>query len=480
MKGGFIAFRCGNFDNTAEREQFRLLCKKMKSKYSKSEHFYLMIANYNIYDCEFDAIVIKHDAIIAVEFKNYGGKIIAKENGDWTANGVIIKGGSRKTVYQQARVNHAAIKNGLRDLGVNNGWLRDIPTVIVFHQTINLENQLSSKTQSWLHITDNAHFLDKIEDITCPCTELSNINIIDFAIKLNLNSYIVPELSSYQINKKVEVVTNEESDENEIAEVLEVKDKTEEIDTNKTSGHEQYNQVLEEYNRFTPNHIFSLRPQQLFVFGTDRQGSQKYGASGIAAKKFGAEVGVTEGKTGFCYALPTRGFSIDELRDAVIRFIKFVDENNQYIYLVTPVGCGHAGFTVSEVAEMFKSLVTYENVMLPQVFINEYIKNEENKTHILELDESLGDTNNSEDNIYQRIKLILTKKGLRFNNEGTFLLKDELGNVIAEAEIGIESEKVVISPFNIQSELVFKNQGYSIMSPEEYLENQHIENVYTS
>lgn len=473
MKGGFIAFRCGNFDNTSEREQFRLLCKKMKSKYSNSEHFYLMIANYNIFDSEFDAIVIKHDAIIAVEFKNYGGRIIAKENGDWTANGVIIKGGSRKTVYQQARVNHAAIKNGFRELGINNEWLKDIPTVIVFNQTINLENQLSSKTQSWLHITDNAHFLDKIEDLTCSSTDISNINIIDLAIKLNLSSYIVPEFSSYQIDKKVNETTCEGSiEDGKVEDIEEDGNNTELKETQTTSEHKILNQVLQSYNRLTPNHIFSLRSQQLFVFGTDRQGSQKYGASGIAAKKFGAEVGITEGKTGFCYALPTRGFSIDELRDAVDRFIKFVDENNQYIYLVTPVGCGHAGFNVSEVAEMFKSLVTYENVMLPQVFINEYIKQEENNRMPLELDDRLEEDNFNE-NIYQRIKLILKKKGLSYNNEGSFLLKDKLGNVIAEAELGVESERVVFSPFNIQSEIVFKNHGYSIMSPEEYLEKEN-------
>lgn len=82
MAGGFIAFRCSNYDNTAEREQFRLLCSILKDKYKNSEEICLPIANYNIYNSEFDAILIKNDAIIAIEFKNYGGKIIATENGD--------------------------------------------------------------------------------------------------------------------------------------------------------------------------------------------------------------------------------------------------------------------------------------------------------------------------------------------------------------------------------------------------------------
>ena len=50
-----------------------------------------------------------------------------------------------------------------------------------------------------------------------------------------------------------------------------------------------------------------------------------------------------------------------------------------------------------------------------------------------------------------------------------FYLKDEEDIVIAEAELGIESEKIVFFPFNSQSELTFKNQGYKICTPEEYL-----------
>ena len=188
MAGGFIAFRCSNYENTAEREQFRTLCKNLKKRYAKSEKMCFLIANYNIFDSEFDAILIKNDAIIAIEFKNYGGPIKAVENGDWTANGTIIKGGSRKTVYQQARANHASLRNGLNELGINGEWIKDLPSIIVFNKLITLDNRLSNKVQSWLHITDNAHFIEKVEDITCKSTNMSNSEMVDLAIKLNLNS----------------------------------------------------------------------------------------------------------------------------------------------------------------------------------------------------------------------------------------------------------------------------------------------------
>ncbi len=361
MSGGFIAFRCANYDTTPEREQFRLLCKKMKTKYSKSNRFYLMVGNYNIYDSELDAIIIKNDAIIAVEFKNYGGNIVATENGEWTANGVVIKGGSRKTVYQQARINHAALKNGLKELGINEEWIKNIPTLIVFDKAISIDNQLSGRVQTWLHITDNAHFLDKIEDLTCASTDMSNIDIINLAIRLNLNPHIVQELSDFS--------TDESSTRQESNDIVSV-----ESDDDKLTA------LLKSYDRFTPNHIFSLRPQQIFVFGTDKKGSQRYGAAGTACKKFGAQVGVIEGQTGSCYALPTKGFNFVDLEKAVRRFKEYVDSHKQNIYLVTAVGCGHAGFDVVDVAGLFKEFVSYENVMLPKIFIDEYISSINNNT----------------------------------------------------------------------------------------------------
>lgn len=100
--GGLLAFRVGNFDTTAEREQFRFLCERLKAHYEDSNEFCVFAGNYNI-GCELDALFIKKDAIISIEFKNYGGKVVANENGEWTCNGKIIKGGSRKTVLQQAR-----------------------------------------------------------------------------------------------------------------------------------------------------------------------------------------------------------------------------------------------------------------------------------------------------------------------------------------------------------------------------------------
>lgn len=183
-----LVYKFSNYENTAEREQYRSLCKKLKSFYGKSDELCIFIANFNIYDCELDGIIIKQDAIIAVEFKNYKGEVIAVDNGEWKlSGGTIIKGGSRKTVYQQANLNHVAIKRGFKDGNiVEPKQVKNVAAIVVFHQPITLVNNLSPKTQSWLHVCDESDFLAKVQDITSKSTDLSLEQMLTIIERLNL------------------------------------------------------------------------------------------------------------------------------------------------------------------------------------------------------------------------------------------------------------------------------------------------------
>lgn len=198
----FIAFKIFDYEHTAEREQYRTICNLLRSKYEASDELCVFIANYNIFDCELDGILIKSDAIISIEFKNYGGGIRAVENGHWTtADGIIIKGGSRKSVYQQAKLNHVALKHGLKEGRIlPNKMLKDIPSLVVFSQPIILQNNLSEKIKSWLHICDSNRFIDKIEDITVPDFYLSNEQILNILPKLGLLDEFIDSRFSVNVN----------------------------------------------------------------------------------------------------------------------------------------------------------------------------------------------------------------------------------------------------------------------------------------
>ena len=122
--------------------------------------------------------------------------------------------------------------------------------------------------------------------------------------------------------------------------------------------------------RVASDRIAELGENEIFVFGSNIQGSHGGGAAWFAYKNLGAEWGVGEGLTGRCYALPTMEGEAS-LKKAVDHFIACAKEHPELTFLVTAVGCGIAGYRPNEVAPLFKEALALENVYLPEVFINE-------------------------------------------------------------------------------------------------------------
>ena len=208
-----LVYKFSDYEHTAEREQYRALCKQLKAYYGNRDEICIFIANYNIYDCELDGIIFKQDAIMAVEFKNFGGTITAVENGHWkTSDGTIVKGGSRKSVYQQAKYNHIAIKEGFEDGNIfPSKALKNVASLVVFHQPTTIINQLSPKTQSWLHICDESTFMEKVQDITSTHIDLSRDDIIKLVSKLALDEdYLEEDYSNAEILQRDEISSAQE------------------------------------------------------------------------------------------------------------------------------------------------------------------------------------------------------------------------------------------------------------------------------
>ena len=119
--------------------------------------------------------------------------------------------------------------------------------------------------------------------------------------------------------------------------------------------------------RVASDRIASLGENEIFVFGSNIQGSHGGGAAWYAHKNFGAEWGVGEGLTGRTYALPTMEGPAS-LKKAVDNFIACAKQHPELTFLVTAVGCGIAGYRPNEVAPLFREATSLENVYLPEVF----------------------------------------------------------------------------------------------------------------
>jgi hypothetical protein len=105
------------------------------------------------------------------------------------------------------------------------------------------------------------------------------------------------------------------------------------------------------------------------VFGSNLNGFHGGGAAAYAMQHFGAKWGEGVGITGQCYAIPTMHGGADDIRPYVEDFINYAQQHPELEFLVTPIGCGIAGFTPQSMAALFKRALQYGNIVLPKSFV---------------------------------------------------------------------------------------------------------------
>lgn len=125
------------------------------------------------------------------------------------------------------------------------------------------------------------------------------------------------------------------------------------------------------YNRdYTPERISELKKNEIFVFGSNLAGSHGGGAAWLAYERFGAVWGQGVGLQGQSYGIPTMQGGVETIRPYVDEFIAFAATHTEYLFLVTRIGCGIAGFTPQEMAPLFAKAIDMENVLLPKGFVD--------------------------------------------------------------------------------------------------------------
>lgn len=135
---------------------------------------------------------------------------------------------------------------------------------------------------------------------------------------------------------------------------------------------------------FTPATVSSLKPNEVFVFGSNIHGHHSGGAALFAKKHFGAIEGQGEGLQGQSYAIPTVGQDLKGIKKSVEAFILFTRQHPELHYYVTAIGCKNAGYSPEVIAPFFERVFGYSYVSLPKEFA-EVITEKMNKNYSMRI-----------------------------------------------------------------------------------------------
>jgi uracil DNA glycosylase len=177
---GFRSVLKYRYDHTHENQIWNKLVSELKTEYNTSKQEAYLIGNLMAGGHELDALFIKEDCIVVIDFKNYGGALEVSENEPWTVSGVEINSG-RKNPLSQLSDNKYAVLDVLKKKLPNDyeNWINlgHIAALVLFHQDIvydtsNTRLDLSQAVSMWFHISDFSHVTQTLDEITSKQTSI--------------------------------------------------------------------------------------------------------------------------------------------------------------------------------------------------------------------------------------------------------------------------------------------------------------------
>lgn len=177
----FKAFRGSAFNHSHENKAFNDLHDLLQQYWSEQGEPLYLFGNFFVGGKELDALIIKRNAIIVIDFKNYGGKVKFSENNRWTCDGVPVKGGNSINPYQQLRTNKFALLEYINSDRISlksEPNLGHIAALTLFQQSIQFDElQVPAKIRSWFHVADMLHAARTIDEIASASIDLPNADI---------------------------------------------------------------------------------------------------------------------------------------------------------------------------------------------------------------------------------------------------------------------------------------------------------------
>ncbi len=190
------AFLNSRFATTHENQIFDELLKRLKERWDSSDEQIVLLGNFFYNNRDIDAMLIKRDAIIVVDFKDYGGQLRFSENSIWTIGEVTVKGGAFINPFMQVRSSKSLVSNFFKEnleniflTATKKIFFNDVFGLILFHRQIELINPLPGEVKKWFFISDINNICQTLHQIVNPNLNISSEEIERIPNLLGLQEY---------------------------------------------------------------------------------------------------------------------------------------------------------------------------------------------------------------------------------------------------------------------------------------------------
>jgi hypothetical protein len=188
----FYAYRGNPFEYTQENKAFNQLHDLLKDVWGEHDEPLHLLGNFFVDGRDIDALIIKRNAIIVIDFKDYGGVLQFSENGRWRIDGREVRGGSKTNPYHQIRDNKFFLLDYLKREVVfqSSPNLGHISGHCLFHRAIDFDSeQLPGAVSRWFHIGDMEHVVRDVEAIVSNAINLTGDDVHTLLARLNVPAY---------------------------------------------------------------------------------------------------------------------------------------------------------------------------------------------------------------------------------------------------------------------------------------------------
>ena len=194
------AFRGRPFEHTHENRAFNELFDLLDVHCSDSGQDWYLLGNFYVGSRELDAMVIKPNAVIILDFKEFRGKLEFSEDGPWliedeeAGSNVQVKGGASVNPLRQLRINKGAmldfLSRNFTDLNATCNW-RHAAALVAFQGPIEFDHrQLPGLIKPWFHISDMGRIVRDLDAIVSREIFLSRENMERLTAQLGIDPFV--------------------------------------------------------------------------------------------------------------------------------------------------------------------------------------------------------------------------------------------------------------------------------------------------